>query len=393
MDDHPFDRLSPDRLRRSGALKWTRHPDDVLPLWVADMDFPTADAIRDAIRAAADEGLFLYPPHEGLPGLREAVAGRLADRYGWSVPEEAVRPLPGIVPGLELAAAAFAGPGEEVLIPSPFYPPFTLATEAAGRVPVHVPMVRDDERGWHYDLDALEAAVTPATRLLMLCHPHNPTGRVATEAELRTLADFALRHRLWVVSDELHADLTLDGRHLPFASLGPEIARRTLTLYGPTKAFNIAGLKVGFAIAENEALLERVRRVGTMRTPAPNVVAQAAARAAYTQPGAEAWLQGTLDYLRGNRDLVVRAVEGLPGVRIDPPQATYLAWLDVRGGGLEAPAAFLLEEAGLALNDGAAYGPGGEGFVRLNFACPRPLLREALGRLERALRGAAESPA
>lgn len=386
---HPFDALTPDRLRRSGAVKWTRHPDDVLPLWVADMDYPVAAPIRAALCAQAEEGLFLYGPMDGRAGLREAVAERLAARHGLPAAPEHVLPLPGIIPGLALAAEALAGPGEEVLIPSPIYPPFTRATELAGRVPVHVPLVRDEARGWAYDLDALEAAVTPATRLLMLCHPHNPTGRVFTRAELEPLADLALRHRLWVVSDELHADLTLEGRHLPFAALGPEIARRTVTLYGPTKAFNLAGLKIGFAVAEDEALRERLRAVLGLRTPLPSVAAQEATLAAYRDPAADAWLDDVLHYLRCNRDLVAASAARLPGVRFDPPEATYLAWLDFRDGGLADPGAYLLEEARLALNPGDAYGPGGEGFARLNFACPRPLLEEALARLEAAVARAA----
>lgn len=380
---HPFDALTEQQLRQRSCIKWGHYPPDVLPLWVADMDFPIASEIKDALRehVAGDE--FGYPPMTGVPGLLDAVQERLADRYGYRVPQERITQLPGIIPGLYLAVRTLAGPADEVIVQPPAYPPFMQATNQSHRKLVYNPMVVRAGR-WELDLEGLERMITPATRLLIFCNPQNPTGRVFTRAELEQLAEIVLEHRLWVVSDELHADLTLDGRHIPFASLSPEVAERTVTLYGPTKAFNIAGLKVGFMIAGSDALNERLRAAGTMLPP-PNVLAQVATLAAYRH--ADGWLESTLDYLRGNREVVARFVEQeLPGVEFIPPEGTYLAWLDFRR---VVPAdeleGFLLDRAKVGLNLGAGYGPGGEGHARLNFATSRSLVTRCLERVRDAL--------
>lgn len=380
---HPFDALTEQQLRQRSCIKWGHYPPDVLPLWVADMDFPIASEIKDALRehVAGDE--FGYPPMTGVPGLLDAVQERLADRYGYRVPQERITQLPGIIPGLYLAVRTLAGPADEVIVQPPAYPPFMQATNQSHRKLVYNPMVVRAGR-WELDLEGLERMITPATRLLIFCNPQNPTGRVFTRAELERLAEIVLEHRLWVVSDELHADLTLDARHIPFASLSPEVAERTVTLYGPTKAFNIAGLKVGFMIAGSDALNERLRAAGTMLPP-PNVLAQVATLAAYRH--ADGWLESTLDYLRGNREVVARFVEQeLPGVEFIPPEGTYLAWLDFRR---VVPAdeleGFLLDRAKVGLNLGAGYGPGGEGHARLNFATSRSLVTRCLERVRDAL--------
>lgn len=384
MTHHPFDDISLDSLRARPGAKWRHFPADVLPLWVAEMDFPLAEPIKAAIeeRLRADDLGYTYVG--GVPGLREAVAERLGSRYGYAVKPEEVELLPTTGTGLGLAANAFAGPGDEVLLLTPLYPPFKNAVQKAGRVPVEVELVRQAD-GYAVDMAALEAAVTPATRMLMLCSPHNPVGKVFSRAELQTLADFAARHNLWVVSDELHADLSFEGEHVPFASLSDDAAARTITLYGPTKAFNIPGMRISFAVSSSAALLKRLMAAGTGLVPAPNVLAMAATVGAYR--GGDAWLSGTLDYLRGNRDIVVSFVrERLPHVGVHSPAATYLAWLDMRGTDLgPAPAKALAERAKVGLNEGSDFGLGGAGFVRLNFATTRPLLREALGRVAAAV--------
>ena len=268
---------------------------------------------------------------------------------------------------------------------SPIYGPFRMAVEETGRKPVYNPFVHDGAH-WRIDFGALEASVTPATRLFMLCNPQNPTGRVFTRDELERLAEFVLKHRLWVVSDELHSDLVYAGHeHIPFASLSDDIAQRTITLFGPTKTFNIAGLKIGFLVSQNEALLKRVQSLAHGLVGAPNVVAQAATIAAYNE--GDAWLKETLSYLQANRDFVADFVKReLPGVEHTSPEGTYLAWLDFRSLGLENPEAYLLEQAKVALNDGSWFGPGGEGFVRLNFATSRHIVQAALERIRDAVR-------
>ncbi len=382
--DTSYDTLSTSDLRQKDCAKWQRYGDEVLPLWVADMDFEIAEPIKKAVRSYVGTNNFGYPDAAGLPGLKEAVVERLSGRYGWNVAPEQVHLLNGIVTGLFLGVLACTSEGEDVVMQSPIYGPFRMAVEKTGRNPVYNPLVHDGAR-WRIDFEALDALVTPATRLFMLCNPQNPTGRVFTRGELERLAEFALKHRLWVVSDELHSDLVFDKHeHVPFASLSEEVAGRTVTLFGPTKTFNIAGLKIGFLVSQNEALLERVRAVALGLVGAPNVVAQTATMAAYRE--GDAWLNETLRYLKANRDYVADFVEReLPLVKHTAPEGTYLAWLDFRGLGLENPEAFLLEEAKVALNDGTWFGPGGEGFVRLNFATSRHIVAAALERVRDAV--------
>lgn len=383
MTRHPYDLVPLDQLRARPGAKWKVFPDDVLPLWVAEMDFPLAGAIVDAVRARLDADDLGYPMPEGLPGLREAVVERYAERFGVTFAPDHVALTGSTGISLNLAARAFAGPGDEVLLLTPLYPPFKRAVETAGRVPVEVPLALG-AAGYAIDMDALEAAVTPASRVLMLCNPHNPVGRVFTRAEVEALAAFALRHNLWVVSDDLHADLIFEGRHHPIAGVDAEIAQRTVTLYGPSKAFNVPGLKISFALSSNKALLERLMAPGAGLLSSPNVVAQAATIGAFRHGGA--WLQDTVAYLSANRARVGEVVAGLAAVGYHPPQGTYLAWLDLRRTDLgEKPAAALVERAKIGLNEGADFGLGGAGFARLNFATPRPVLDEALERLARAL--------
>jgi len=383
MARHPYDRVSLERLRARPGAKWKYFPEDVLPLWVAEMDFPLADAVKDAVRERLDADDLGYAMPDGLPGLREAVVERFAERFGVAFAPEQVALVGSTGTSLALASRAFAGPGDEVLLLTPLYPPFKRAVETAGRVPVEVELARGDD-GYTIDFDALEATVTPATRMLMLCNPHNPVGRVFTQNEVEALASFALRHNLWVVSDDLHADLIFEGRHRPIAGVDDAIAQRTVTLYGPTKAFNVPGLKISFALSANPSMIDRMAKAGAGLTVGPNVAAQAATLGAYRH--GHAWLDDTMAYLAGNRARVAEVVAGLPGVGHHPPQGTYLAWLDLRAAGLgEAPAKALVERAKLGLNEGADFGLGGAGFVRLNFATTRSVLDDALERLATAL--------
>ncbi len=381
-----FDVATEARLRTMPCGKWTRYEPDVLPLWVADMDFPVASVVRAAMHAHVDCGSLGYPPAGGLPDLRSAVVDRLASRFGWGVPVEAVEPMPGVIPALFVGLEATSGPGDEAIVQPPVYPPFFSIIDHAGRRVLHDQLV-DDGAGYRMDVAALRAAITPATRTMIFCNPHNPTGRVFGRAELEALAEVVLEHRLWVLSDELHADLVFDGRHIPFASLAPEVAQRTLTLYGPTKAFNVAGLKIAFMVSENPALLAHVKARAASRMPGVNVLAQAATIAAYRC--GDDWLAAALAYLRANRDyLHERLRSEAPEVTAHAPEGTYLSWLDLRAAGLgDDPCAALLERGRLALNPGPEYGPGGAGFARLNFATSRATLADALDRLVATVRG------
>ena len=382
---HPFDQLEQETLREKSCMKWQRYENDVLPLWVADMDFPIAEPIRESLLTYARGDNFGYPKPEGLPGLKEVVQARLSERYGWSVEPGDIHLINGIVPGLYLGALALAGPGEEVMIHTPMYPPFMKAIKDTGRTPLYSQLVFTGNE-WQIDFDKMEAQLTPATRLMMLCNPHNPSGRVFRREELERLADFALRHRLWVVSDELHSDLTYEGHeHIPFASLSEEVAERTVTLYGPTKTFNIAGLKIGFLIAQNRPLLKRMKEVAGYLVAPPNVMAQTATMAAYER--SQDWYKSMMGYLDDNRRFVHGFLdEHLPQVKHMTPEGTYLSFMDFSALDVGKDLYdFLLEDCRVGLNDGPAYGPGGEGFTRLNFATSRAIVEEALERIKRGV--------
>lgn len=383
MTPDPLDARLLETLRHPDSGKWTMYPPEVLPLWVADMDFAPAAEILEALRERLTRTVG-YPPMEGDPELLDLIAAGRAQPVQPGLRREDVWLLPSVVPGLYAGVLGLSAPGDEVITHVPIYPPFLGAIEGHGRVAKLAPLVRG-EAGWEMDWDALEEAVSPATRLLLLCSPHNPTGRVWTRAELERLADLALRWRLWVIADELHANLTLEGEFIPFASISPEIAARTVTLTGPCKTFNTAGLGIGAAVSTNPELLARLRAASAGLMAHPGALSMTAWRAGIEQGGP--WLARTLANLRANRDLVCAFVrERTPQVRFVRPQATYLAWLDF--GALNWPGgahAHLLKHAGVALNDGASFGPGYEHFVRLNFATPRPILQEALERMARAV--------
>jgi cysteine-S-conjugate beta-lyase len=388
---HLFDTLKLENFQDKRCAKWQQYPKGVIPLWVADMDFPISDKIKQALKDFLDSDNLGYPERLGVPGLKEAVQQRLEQRYNWKLEAENIHHMSGIISGMYLASLACASEGDEVILQTPLYPPFAMAVKDTRRVSVNNPLQWNGS-AWEIDFDQLESVVTPATRLLMLCNPHNPTGRVFTRQEVERLADFALRHRLWVLSDELHADLTYGQQHTPIASISEEIAQRTITLYGPTKAFNLAGLHIGFMISQNKKLLARAQGMAGYMLGFPNTMSQVATIAAYTQ--AEDWLDDTRNYLQANRDFIHTFIEKeIPDVKTAKPEGTYMSWLDFRSLGLEANKVgdplykFLSDTAKVGLNDGPHYGQGGEGFTRINFATSKGILEEALIRIRDAVRG------
>jgi cystathionine beta-lyase len=349
------------------------------------MDFAAPPAVLDALHQRIDHGVFGYT--DAWPSLIEAVVEGLQRDHGWAIDPDWLVWLPGVVAGFNLACAIAGEAGDGVLTATPVYPPFLSAPANTGRVLQRVELVLRDGR-WQWDWEALEAACTPSTRLLLLCSPHNPVGRVFAEAELRRLADFAVRHDLIVCSDEIHCGLVLDADrpHRPLAALDEAGARRTITLMAPSKTWNIPALYCAFAVIPDAALRRRYRHAMRGIVPHVNVLGMVAAEAAY-RDGAP-WRQALLAYLRGNRDRVLEAVAAMPGLSMAVPEATYLAWIDCRGmmaaRGAADPAA-LFEAAGVGLSDGVAFGA--PGFLRLNFGCPRATLEDALGRMAGALAG------
>ena len=372
--------------RGADSLKWQRYG-SALPLWVADMDFAAPEPILEALRERVAHGVFGYgaPPE----ALTETLCARMTERYGWAVAPEQIVYLPGLVSGLNVVCRAMGEPGDEVLVQTPVYPPFLTAPENQDRrlVTAELCAERCDGR-LHYTFDdaAFAAVISARTRLFILCHPHNPVGRAFSVDELSRLATLCERCDLTICSDEIHCDLLLDGRrHTPLAALAPDIAQRCITLMAPSKTFNIAGLGASFAIIQNPELRRRFKQAMRGIVPDANILGLNAALAAYRH--GDDWLRALLDYLTANRDYLVEYVaRHLPGIGSTVPEATYLAWLDCRGAAIPGnPHEFFLKQANVALNDGAAFGPGGEGFVRLNFGCPRSLLTEGLERMRSAL--------
>ena len=372
----------------SDSAKWRHFGPDVLPLWVADMDFLSPEPVIQALAQRAGHGVFGYP---GDPAeLREVIVARLERLYGWKVSPEAIVWLPGVVTGFNLAIHAFAEPGDGCLVQTPVYPPFLGSPRYHGLTRQDAPLVRQADGRYTIDYDVFEAAITPKTRIFVLCNPHNPVGRVFTQEELRSMAEICLRHDVLICSDEIHCDLVFSGnRHIPLAALSPEVSQRTVTLMAPSKTFNIAGLNCAFAVIEDGDMRKRYNTARSGLVGGPNLLGLTAALAAYRDGGE--WLDALLVYLEGNRDFLVNTVRSeMPQVQVQAPEGTYLAWLDYRQTGIQGdPSAFLLKNARIALNDGPAFGAGGEGFARLNFGTPRSILAEALERMKAALAGLA----
>ncbi|SMB92662.1 MalY/PatB family protein [Deinococcus hopiensis] len=385
----PHAHLDPAALRHADSLKWTLYPEGVIPLWVADMDYPVAPPILTALQDRLTRGLG-YHQLLGDTALTELLGQHLATQGLTDVPEGGMVFLPGVVPGLYAAIHALTQPGEPVLTMTPIYHPFHLGITDLGRRVAAAPLLEGETR-WEIDWEGLEAAAQ-GTRLLMLCHPHNPTGRVWDAEELRRLRDFARSHDLYVVSDELHADLRFTDAPFEAFAADPRVRDRTVTLTGPCKAYNTAGLGIGAMVGHDADLVKRVRGAAGGLMGHPSALSVTMWKAALRDGGP--WLEGTLKYLRGNRDVLAAfLLARLPWVRFTTPEATYLAWLDLRAHPrAEDIQKFLLEEARIAVHDGPVFAhaelkPEYQGFVRLNFATSRPLLIEALERMADALGG------
>ena len=376
----------------TGSLKWDfaaerGRPADALPLWVADMDHAAAPCVTSALLWRVRHGIFGYSEPDAA--YDTALAGWFSRRYGWRIDPAWNVITPGVVPALALAVRALTAPGDAVVIEEPVYYPFREVVESAGRTVAAAPLTRDADGVYRRDAAALETTLErTGARLLLLCNPHNPVGRVWSSDELAELAEVTGRHGVVVVADEIHADLALPGhRTTPFASLGEEVAARTITCTSPSKAFNLAGLQVANILVPDPALRARFRaELDAVGYSQPNALGLVACRAAYE--GGDAWLDELREHIAAAHRHVVTRLRAVPGVEAAPCEGTYLLWLDCTGllaaTGLEADELddFILEEVGLWLDDGAIFGAGGRGFTRMNVACPRATLDEALDRLE-----------
>ena len=385
MMNYDFDEPIP--RRGTHSLKWDEKPaDDILPMWVADMDFRTAPAVVEALRRRVEHGIFGYAK---VPeSYYAAITGWFTRRHGWAPAREWIRPVTGVIPALSAILRALTRPGDKVLMQTPVYNHFFISVANSGCAAAECELTCRDNT-YTIDFDALErTAADPAVKLMILCNPHNPAGRVWTPEELRRIGEICLRNDVFVVADEIHCELIMPGfRHTPFASLSDEFARRSVTCTSPSKAFNLAGLQVANIFAADAAIRERIgQALALNETGEISPFAIEALTAAYDE-GAE-WLDALNAYLHENylflRDFLARE---LPQYPVLPLEGTYLAWIDCRAAGMtsEALAERLLADGRLFVNPGSIYGAAGEGFIRLNIACPRTLLADGLERLKKAL--------
>ena len=383
--------LPVETMRARRGIKWKRYGEAVLPAFVADMDFAVAESVQSAVRRIVDQQDYGYYHREDRDGLESAFADRMRERFGWEASPERTLPITDLLQGIAAAIVAFSEPGDGVVVQTPIYPPFLSGIDGTGRIRVLNPMVDSGSR-LLVDSDGLHQVVDDRTRVILLCNPHNPSGRAFEREELDAIGRVAVERDLVIVSDEIHCDLVYaGGRHIPTGSLGGEIAARTVTVNSATKGFNIAGLRCAVMHFGSDELLERFRRAIPERLlGGVNAIGVDATVAAWRH--GQPWLDQVMERLSANRDRVAAWVaEVVPTIHSYPPEATYLAWLDCRRLALPAasPQEFFLREAKVALGVGGDFGPGGEACVRLNFATSAPILDEVLERMAAAISQAA----
>lgn len=384
-----FDEIT-DR-RFTGSIKWdfnqrTFGREDILPLWVADMDFRAPQAVVEALVKRAQHGIFGYS--EGMEGYYQAIIDWMQKRHSWEIQRDWITFSPGVVPALYELVRTLTKPGEKVLIQSPVYPPFFQAIRNHGREVVNSQLILENG---HYFMDFadLEVKFANGVKIMILCNPHNPVGRVWKQEELERLGDLCLAHNVLVISDEIHGDLIYEGyRHIPFASLSTELAAQSIVCTAPSKTFNLAGLQTSNLIIPNQKLRQVYQTsLNSSGLRQPNLFGITATEAAYRY-GWD-WLEQVMNYLNGNVELIMSFLkEEMTEIQVVKPEGTYLAWLDFRALGMEPNLLqeFLVHKAGVGLNAGYHFGPGGEGFARLNFGCPRSLLEDGLQRIKTALK-------
>ncbi len=379
---HDFDRVI-DR-RNTGSSKWNRYPADVLPMWVADMDFAVAPEIIDALHARLDHPVLGYAV--ARDALRAQIVASMAQSYGWTIAPQEIVFLPGVEPGFNMSLRALLAPGNGVVVQTPMYRPILSAPGHWNLTRLDVELRASQDGRHRVDMAALGQALDKA-RAFLFCNPHNPLGKVFARDELRAIAEACLARKIVMISDEIHCDLLFDGRsHVPMASLGTAIADNTITLMSASKTYNIAGLKAAFAIIRNDALREKFNAARAGMVDSVNVMGLEATLAAFAHAGA--WKRDLIAYLQGNRDYLMKAVRTrLGGIHMHEPEATFLAWLDCSALALPMePQRFFLERGKVGFSAGDEFGSAGKNFIRLNFGCPRAVLEDGIKRMEAALR-------
>jgi cystathionine beta-lyase len=382
--------IVPNRRNPNRANKWNYYPDDVLPMWVADMDFPAPKPILDALHKAVDHGVLGY--ESPSKALKETVAARMDRLYGWKVKPEAVAAVTGIVSGFSVAARIACTPKAGVLLQTPVYNEFHEIKNNVGVPQLDAPFIKHVDGNilsYEIDWDVFEKQVKKAG-MFLLCNPHNPLGIIFSRKDMLKMAEICIKNNVLIISDEIHSELLLDGsKFLPLAKLSPEIGKHTITLIAPSKTFNVPGLYCGFAIIPNNDLRERYEKeVNHMRLHVSSM-GMFAAQTAFSGK-CDGWLRELRKYLTGNRDFLVEYVtEYMPDVRLTNPDATYLGWLDFSQTKIgKAPFEFFLRKAKVALSNGRIFGKEGAGHIRLNFGTSRKLLEQGLERMKKALKSA-----
>lgn len=362
----------------SHCKKWDKYKgQDVIPMWIADMDFKSPQCIIDALHVKVDHGVFGYTGVDD--GTNQAVVDFIKRHYNWQIKPEWLVWLPGVVPGMNIACRCIDT--DDVIINTPIYPHFVNAPINANKNILKVPMIEKDNR-WTIDFEEFESKISSTCKLFMLCNPYNPGGTVFTKDELEKISDICIKHDLFICSDEIHADLILNPntKHIPIASLNEKISKRSITLLAPSKTFNIAGLQSSFAVIPDGHLRKKFKRELTGLSSEINLLAITATRVAYTS--CDGWLEKLNVYLNQNLQIVQEFVKKQPKLKLLNQEATYLAWIDVSELKLENPYEYFLQY-GVGLSEGDPFGD--KNFLRLNFGCPKKLLNEGLARMQKAI--------
>lgn len=390
-----YDFDTPVNRRGVNCAKHDLFDEDVLAMWVADADFRSPEVVMDAMKARIDHGVFGYDM--GLPRLGEVICQRMADLYDWAVKPEEIVYIPGVVAGFNIAIRAFGEPGDTVLVQTPIYPPMLSApgNHYQTITAAELKTVKEGNRlRYEIDFDAFEAAISDNTRVFLLCSPHNPTGRVWTRDELTKMAEICEKHNVVICSDEIHCDLVFsESKHIPTASLSPEISKNTITIMSPSKTFNLPGLRSAFVIIQDEDLRKQYQKAEEGIVGHVNTLGFVSSLAAYEHGGQ--WLSDALAYMQVNRDLTTQFVEeNMPEIAVTHPEGTYLTWMDTSKYYQEGESdnmfakwidQFFLNNAKVALNAGGIFGESAKGFVRFNFATQRSNVIEALERMKTAM--------
>lgn len=378
--------------RNTNSIKWDfvskyYGTDDVLPMWVADMDFPAPEPVINAIKRRAEHGAYGYT--DMAESFYDSIIGWMNRRHQWDIKKDWIVYTPGVVPAVNMAIMAYTNPGDKVIIQSPVYFPFFEAVKSNERELIDNQLVLKNGR-YEMDFENLEKNIDEKTKLLILCSPHNPVGRVWSKEELLRLGEICIKNNIIIVSDEIHSDIIYgDNRHLPLGSLSEELLNNTITCMAPSKTFNVAGLAASAIIIPDKGLRTKFKDIiNRVHIGMANTFGAVALEACYNH--GEEWLEELLNYLQENVLYVEKFIEkNIPEIGVKKPEGTYLMWLDFRKLGFNAKQLkeFMIKEAKVALNDGITFGPGGEGFQRMNIACPRSTIKEGLERIERAVRG------